>query len=494
MSGEAWGEAGFGARPRSRWRWGGAVIGLAAFAAGAVHLLLAGPHFDESWALGIGFVVSGSALAATGLALATGGLTRLRGLAAATTAGLTAAAYGASRSVGLPGVGREAWDRVGVATTLVELAVVAAVAFELRPRLTRRTAAPLLAGLILIPAVARANVPPTNAPTRCVIPTKTLTLYAEELPNGSDGRRRLGFGTRPDNASTPGPLIEMTEGDCLAVTLVNHISPAALAAVRDDGRWPSDPTLPLGVSLHPHGVRYTPASDGTLHTGSFVPPGQARTYLWYAAPRIVSGGRILSPGSAGYWWYHDHVAGTDHGTGGLASGLFGGLIVRRPHDPKPDRTFVVAMGGPGALINFRSWPATFACDQNGNQPGPDCFVATQGQHVEFLVIGVPGPLAREDLHVFHLHGHTWADNRTGLLSTPDDDTRVIDAKSVAPSETFGFQVLAGDDVGPGDWMLHCHIQEHTDRGMFTFFRVLPSATGLPVSASANHHAGHGGAP
>jgi FtsP/CotA-like multicopper oxidase with cupredoxin domain len=456
--------------------------------AGGVHVALFPDHLRPHPWLGIGFLAVGMLLVLAGAVVAQRGpLNQIAWHAFGLAAAVTALAYVLSRTVGLPGHPPEPWDVLGMFTTGAEIAVALGVAATLNARLPRRMLIPGLAGLLLVPAVARAAIPPPDAPTRCVVPTRSLTLYAEQLPSGPDGKPRLGFGTSPATASTPGPLIELTEGDCLAVTLVNHISAETLKAVRDDGRWPSDPSLPLGVSLHPHGVRYTHASDGTVHTGSYVPPGEARTYLWFAAPRVSVGGRATSPGSAGYWWYHDHVAGTDHGTGGLASGLFGGLIVRRPHDPLPDRTYVVGMGGPAPLINFRHWPDTFACDRNGNNPGPDCFVAKEGQRVEFLVIGVPGTLAREDMHSFHLHGHTWADNRTGLLTSPDDDVRVIDAKSVAPSESFGFQVAAGDDVGPGDWMLHCHIQEHSDRGMLTFFRVLP---GDSVVVSPVHGPAH----
>jgi FtsP/CotA-like multicopper oxidase with cupredoxin domain len=463
----------------------------AAVGAGAVHLDLAPAHFEAGglW-LGLGFVVSGLLLVAGGVGVIAAAGDRARrpswtvlGVAAA----VSAEAYFVSRTIGLPAHGREPWDVVGLVTTAAELLVVGAALVVVRPRLSRRLLAPVLAALLLAPAAARASIPPSAAPARCLVPTRTLTLYAQEIAPGLDGKRRLAFGTSPSNAAIPGPLIELTEGDCLAVPLVNHVSADTLRAIRDDGRWPSDPSLPLGISLHPHGVRYTPASDGTVHTGSFVPPGQARTYLWFAAPRAAAGSRVASPGSAGYWWYHDHVAGTDHGTGGLASGLFGGLIVRRASDPLPDRTFVVGMGGPAPMINFHQWPESFACDRNGNTPGPDCFVATVGQRVEFLVIGVPGTLAREDMHAFHLHGHTWADNRTGLLTAPDDETRVIDAKSVAPSESFGFQVTAGEDVGAGDWMLHCHIQEHSDRGMLTFFRVL---SGQIVTSPVHANAGH----
>jgi hypothetical protein len=65
-------------------------------------------------------------------------------------------------------------------------------------------------------------------------------------------------------------------------------------------------------------------------------------------------------------------------------------------------------------------------------------------------------------------------------------------KTLGPSETFGFQLIAGEEVGAGLWMLHCHVQKHSDEGMVTFFKVL-AADGLdpnPVVPSMSGHA-HG---
>jgi hypothetical protein len=442
------------------------------FAAGTVHLIEANEHRGMSVALGLAFVFCGIIQFVVAGAVAMGPSRFVRAIVVVATSA-PAVAYITTRSFGLPGHGREPWDIVGVSTTTAEAVVAVAALAGLAHRIRRRQLVPIVAGLFAIPVYSATAIPPANAPDGCRVPTQNIMMYAEELGNGPDGKPRIGFGFSPKTASTPGPLIEMIEGECAAITLVNNVSVATLRRLRDDGRWPSDLNLPLGISLHPHGVRYTPVSDGTVHTGSFARPGEARTFMWYAAPRLTSGGRVISPGSAGYWWYHDHVSGTDHGTGGLAAGLWGGLIVRRPTDPKPDHTYIVGMGGPTSMINFRQGRAAFGCDANGNKPGPDCFIARQGERVEFLVIGVPGTLSSEDMHVFHLHGHTWADNRTGLLAAPDDDVRVIDAKSVGPSESWGFQVVAGDQSGFGDWMLHCHVQEHSDRGMATFFRVLP---------------------
>lgn len=161
------------------------------------------------------------------------------------------------------------------------------------------------------------------------------------------------------------------------------------------------------------------------------------------------------------------MGGTAHGTAGAAAGLVGAVIVRRPGDPVPDRTYVVAMG-PEATINLRRFPAT-DCEGDPSlaEASNTCMVGRAGERIEFAVIGFGN-----EFHTFHLHGHSWVDNRTGIVSDRLDDTRVIDTKALGPAESFGFQITAGEAVGPGAWMLHCHIQAHSDAGMTTFFHVI----------------------
>lgn len=331
----------------------------------------------------------------------------------------------------------------------------------------RRFLAPAFAAAMLaVTLTPRTAITRIEAPEGCLLPNRSMTLYAEELPM-EGGRWRLGYGLTPDTASIPGPLIDMVEGECLAVTLVNDVSAATLRAIRNDPVLGGDPASnPLGVSLHFHGVKYLPSSDGTFDNLGDVPPGASRTSIIYAAPRTAIPGDLYSAGTAGYWWYHDHVVGTSHGTGGAGSGLYGGLIVRRPEDPRPDRTLVVGFT-PDATINLAKYPAT-DCDPRVDDPSGRCFFARQGERTEFLVIGIGN-----DFHTFHLHGHSWADTRTGYLANQADLSRIIDNKTIGPGDTFGFQVEAGDEVGPGDWMMHCHVQLHSDSGMTTFFHVLP---------------------
>ncbi|GIG88143.1 multicopper oxidase domain-containing protein [Plantactinospora endophytica] len=310
-------------------------------------------------------------------------------------------------------------------------------------------------------------------PEGCVTPDRRLNLYAVELPKDPvTNQVRLGYGLTPQTASYPGPTMEMIEGECLAITLHNQVPAATLEQLR------TDPAHPIGVSLHVHGVKYTQMSDGTTHSNSFVPPGGSRTYIWFAKPRTAT-----SPGTAGYWWYHDHVVGGPHGTQGLRSGLFGGLVVRRQGDVRPDRTYVTAFGD-RQTINLRRSAEADTCDPVNPVPGPTCIVAKIGERVEFIVIGLG-----DDMHTFHVHGHSWADTRTGVVEGTNraliDSIPVIDNKTLGPGDTFGVQFVAGDSVGPGRWMLHCHMQFHSDLGMSTWMHVLDENGQMPPHAG-NH--------
>lgn len=323
--------------------------------------------------------------------------------------------------------------------------------------------------------VAAAQPAAGTAPEGCVAPDRHLQLYAVELPRDPvTNQIRLGYGLTPQTASYPGPTMEMIEGECLAITLHNQVTAETLGQLR------TNPAHPLGVSLHVHGVKYTQDSDGTVHSGSYVAPGQSRTYTWYAKPRNT---RTGSPGTAGYWWYHDHVVGGPHGTQGLNSGLFGGLVVRRQGDPRPDRTYVTAFGDRQS-INLRRGAAADDCDLANPVPGPACFVAKVGERVEFIVIGLG-----DDMHTWHVHGHAWADTRTGVVAGDNkaivDSIPVIDNKTLGPGDSFGVTIVAGDSVGPGHWMLHCHMQFHSDLGMATTLHVLDANGQMPPGG--HHH-------
>ncbi|MFC7303525.1 multicopper oxidase domain-containing protein [Streptomyces monticola] len=273
--------------------------------------------------------------------------------------------------------------------------------------------------------------------------TRHIKLYAEKLADG-----QMGYGLEKGKASIPGPLLEMVEGDTLHIELEN--------------------TADVAVSLHPHGVDYEISSDGTRHNKSHVAPGQSRTYTWrtHAPGRRKDG--TWRAGSAGYWHYHDHVVGTDHGTGGLRKGLYGPLIVRRAGDVLPDVTYTIVFND----MTINNLPK-----------GPD-LKATVGDRIEIVMI-----THGEYYHTFHMHGHRWADNRTGTLAGPDDPTPVIDNKITGPADSFGFQIVAGEGVGAGAWMYHCHVQSHSDMGMAGMFLVAKPDGTIPGHGAAGHE-GH----
>nr|MBA2291571.1 multicopper oxidase family protein [Gemmatimonadales bacterium] len=102
------------------------------------------------------------------------------------------------------------------------------------------------------------------------------------------------------NGSSPGPTLEVHEGDRVVVHFHNRLD---------------EPS-----TIHWHGMHIPFAADGSpFHP---VAPGASFDYV-FTVPK----------GSAGTYWYHPHP---DHRTGSqVARGLYGALIVRAVDDPLP---------------------------------------------------------------------------------------------------------------------------------------------------------------
>jgi FtsP/CotA-like multicopper oxidase with cupredoxin domain len=102
------------------------------------------------------------------------------------------------------------------------------------------------------------------------------------------------------NGSTPGPTLELNEGDRVIVHFQNN--------------------LPEPTTIHWHGIHLPASQDGSPFDP--VAAGGKRDYT-FTIPR----------GSAGTYWYHPHL---HHRTGyQIAKGLVGAIIVRAPDDPLP---------------------------------------------------------------------------------------------------------------------------------------------------------------
>lgn len=99
------------------------------------------------------------------------------------------------------------------------------------------------------------------------------------------------------NNQTPGPLIDVNEGDTVRINFVNN--------------------LPQDSTIHWHGVPVPPSQDGLPHDP--VPPGASRLYE-FTLPR----------GASGSFWYHPHPH--IHSAEQVFRGLAGMFIIRQAKD------------------------------------------------------------------------------------------------------------------------------------------------------------------
>jgi FtsP/CotA-like multicopper oxidase with cupredoxin domain len=67
-------------------------------------------------------------------------------------------------------------------------------------------------------------------------------------------------------------------------------------------------------------------------------------------------------------------------------------------------------------------------------------------------------------HAMHLHGHHFRQIASDGTAGPLRDTLLVDR-----GETAQIAFVADN---PGDWLLHCHMLEHSAGGMMTWLRVV----------------------
>jgi FtsP/CotA-like multicopper oxidase with cupredoxin domain len=237
-----------------------------------------------------------------------------------------------------------------------------------------------------------------------------------------------GFAAVKGAAEIPGPTLYADVGD----TIVVHFRNAAIE-------------LDQALTMHPHGVKYTPDYDGVYlgeHTrvGGFVAPGEEFTYTWEA-----------TPDSVGAWPYHDH--GPNH-TVNTFRGAFGAIIVRERGAKPPDLEQVFFLHQ--LLPPTTGLPRAFQCINGrayaGNTP---TIRARAGQDVALHIIGMDN-----NFHDFHVHGHRWK-GPSGAST---------DTQTVGPNETITARFI---EDNPGRWLYHCHVFSHQDAGMAGWYLVSP---------------------
>lgn len=289
-------------------------------------------------------------------------------------------------------------------------------------------------------------------------------------------------GSREEHLGALGPILRAEVGD----TIVVHF--------RNETRFP--------LSLHPHGVAYDKANEGSGYadgsmgslgtngshphhggggSGNAVPPSGSYTYRWQVPPR--SGPGPADPDSIA-WPYHSHV----NEVGDTSAGLVGAIVIHRRGSlderrqlPKGvDREFVnlftVTDENKSLYLetNMREFLGTSTTPVNpddeefvesnlmhgingfvyGDLPG---LTMAEGEHVRWHVMSMGTEI---DIHTPHWHGATLLENGRRL-----DTTEVFPASS---------RTLDMTPDRPGMWMLHCHVNDHMEAGMHAMFTVLPN--------------------
>ena len=264
-----------------------------------------------------------------------------------------------------------------------------------------------------------------------------------------------------------GPLIRAEVGDTISIVFRNQTN--------------------IFSSLHPHGLAYDKRSEGAVYNDGtsaadkaddLIAPGGSHTYTWRVPPRAGPG---PGDGSSMLWMYHSHFVEPKD----MNTGLLGPIIVStrgasqttlRPADV--DREFVLAFSvfdetasayaESNLRLNGRRPFTMRATDPafrlanliytvngfiEGNLPQP---TMKAGERVRWYLLSNSN---EEDVHAVHWHGQTATlmHMRTDVVS-------------------IGPMAMAVADMEPdalGTWLIHCHVNDHFERGMQATFRVVP---------------------
>ena len=241
-----------------------------------------------------------------------------------------------------------------------------------------------------------------------------------------------------------GPQLRAVVGDTVKVVFLNR----------------SD--MPL--SMHPHGLKYSPQDEGALYNpprggGDAVPPGGTYTYTWFADD--ASGPAPGEPSSR-VWLYHSHVMADED----IYLGLVGTIVVTdRKHallDGSPDdvdREFTTFW-----MVWNENSEDTPEDEQEmnlkhaingyffGNLHG---LAMNQGQRVRWYLVALGTEV---DLHTPHWHGaKVLLEGRT-----------YTDVVELLPASMKTGDMTADN---PGVWLLHCHVADHMTAGMYTTFTI-----------------------
>jgi manganese oxidase len=227
------------------------------------------------------------------------------------------------------------------------------------------------------------------------------------------------------NGSTPGPLIEVVEGDRVRIYVTNK--------------------LPEATTTHWHGVFLPSGMDGIGGLNQrVIPPGKTFKYEFTFT-------------KAGTFMYHPHW---DEMTQ-IALGMVGMIVVhpRRQRETRRVRDYSLMTHEWFVPIGARR-PDPLAMNEfnvltfnSKAYPATEPLVAEVGDLVR-IRLGNLGPM---DHHPIHLHGYAFEVTHTDGGPVPPS-ARWPETTVIVPVGSVRVIELVAD--APGDWAMHCHMTHH----------------------------------
>lgn len=247
------------------------------------------------------------------------------------------------------------------------------------------------------------------------------------------------------NGQTPGPTIEVVEGDRVRIHVTNR--------------------LPEQTTVHWHGILLPNSMDGVGGLNQpHIKPGETFTYEFTIRQQ------------ASTHLYHPHI---DEMTQ-IAMGMQGFFIIH-PKDPnfrRVDRDFAIFLNewriDPGTYtpVPFEMLDFNYFTMNSHVFPGTEPLVVKLGQKTRIRLANV-----MMGIHPIHLHGHTFKITGTDGGPIPESAQWPATTVMVAPGEAKEFEFVADE---PGDWALHCHKTHHVMSGMV---HNLPNLIGVDPGTS-----------
>jgi FtsP/CotA-like multicopper oxidase with cupredoxin domain len=225
------------------------------------------------------------------------------------------------------------------------------------------------------------------------------------------------------NGTTPGPAIEVNEGDRVRIIVENR--------------------LPEPTSIHWHSLEIPVSQDGVPGlVQDFIPPGEAFVYEF-----------VLHQN--GTFFYHAHVAMQE------AMGMVGLFIVhpRTPYEPVVDQDIALITQEfdilPNTTIpNSQGMDFNFLTFNGRCAPMTTPIVVKLGERVRLRFVN----FSTADHHPIHLHGHTFWVTGTEGGRIPESAWVPGNNVLVGVAQARDVEFIANN---PGDWIMHCHMFHHT---------------------------------